>query len=448
MAQKAVDEIRRKRKVALRKVKVRGKGFWHRVKHLFDLNYHYAVMRRDRKDGFSLRGFLRKVFSVSIVSVNRFLNDDGLRSAASLTYYSVLSVAPVLALIYTVARGLGAYRDLDVVIRNFFHDNSLLIDPIVDFVDQAIESAKGGVLTGIGIVLLLWTVFRMLNNVEITMNRIWRIRKGRNLQRKFTEYFAVIILAPVVLIVGSTVNVYLTTSLSNYFPLVSGLVLQLLKLLPYVLVWLLFIFLFMFTPAGRVKFRYALAAALISGTIFQLVQWFYIRFQMGVSSYNAIYGSLALLPLLLVWLQLSWSIVLWGAELCYIFQNRHFMYKSELYVDESWMTKMEGAIRIVKNVVAGYLKQPGGVNLQLIAENLHMNAGKVQQLLDELTDRKILVERREGAEMVYYPAIDFHDTTIADIIINLSRVEESQDPEWRRRFKRAIRAEFTDIINS
>ena len=83
-------------------------------------------------------------------------------------------------------------------------------------------------------------------------------------------------------------------------------------------------------PATPVKFKYAILAGIIAGTVYQVMQWFYIRFQIGVSSYNAIYGSLAALPLLLVWLQLSWSIVLWGTELCYIFRNRHCMYLNSL----------------------------------------------------------------------------------------------------------------------
>ena len=102
----------------------------------------------------------------------------------------------------------------------------------------------------------------------------------------------------------------------------------------------------MFMPTTPVKFKYALVAGIVAGTVFQIVQWFYLRFQIGVSSYNAIYGGLAALPLLLVWLQLSWSIVLWGTELCYIMRNRHFLYRNAMNADNKWVDNVEVTLRM------------------------------------------------------------------------------------------------------
>ena len=205
---------------------------------------------------------------------------------------------------------------------------------MLGYVTKAIDHAKGGVITGVGIVILLWSVIKVLNSTEMTMNRIWGVRKGRSLRRMFTDYFSIIFIAPILMILVSSLNLFMTSSgWQENFPLISSFLQIVIKLLPYMLVWMLFIFLYMFMPATPVKFKHAFVAAMIAGTVYQIIQWFYIRFQIGMSSYSAIYGTLAALPLLLVWLQLSWSVVLWGTELCYIFRNRHFMYKNELFGD-------------------------------------------------------------------------------------------------------------------
>lgn len=192
-------------------------------------------------------------------------------------------------------------------------DNQEFAGQLLGYVTKAIDHAKGGLITGVGIVILLWSVIKVLNSTEMTMNRIWGVRKGRSLRRMFTDYFSIIFIAPILMILVSSLNLFMTTSgWQESFPLISSFLKVLIKLLPYMLVWMLFIFLYMFMPATPVKFKHAFVAAMIAGTVYQIIQWFYLRFQIGMSSYSAIYGTLAALPLLLVWLQLSWSVVLWG----------------------------------------------------------------------------------------------------------------------------------------
>lgn len=425
----------------LKWIREKGEALWQDFRHLFDLDEHYAVLRRDRENRSYLEDFLQKSLSTAVVSTTRFFNDDGIRAASALTYYTVLSLIPILVLLFSLARGLGAYEDLEGVIRTFFAENPSLVDQLVEYANQAVEKAQGGVITWVGIVVLLWSVLRVLSNAEATMNHVWRIRKGRNLKRMITDYFSFIIIAPILIILGSSMNVFITTNLETYFPFISRLVMQLFKVLPYLLTWTLFIFLYMFLPARRVRFKHALLAGLIAGTLFQVVQWLYLRFQVGVSSYSAIYGSLAALPLMLVWMQLSWCIVLWGTELCYIFRNRHFIYKNDLYGDDSWTAMIEAAIRVVRMVAFSCQQGKGGVEARAIAQALKLSASKTQLILDELTDRGIVKPVREEEEL-YMPTADFHDTSVADIVLRLSRVDESRDDDWKEHFKHAIEQEF------
>ncbi|MDR2131649.1 MAG: YihY/virulence factor BrkB family protein [Odoribacteraceae bacterium] len=406
---------------------------------LFSLDHHYRVLRRDRRGGWE---FARKSFSVLVVSVHRFLADGCNMSASALTYYSILSFVPVLALLFAIAKGFGFRVDLERLLRSWFEENTVVLDRVMEFANRAIDNARGGVITGIGILILLWAVIRVLNSAEVAMNRVWRIGRGRGARRILTDYLSVLFIAPLLVVLGSGVNVFLTTSLESYLPALAPRVERLVALLPYVLVWALFLFLYMFLPAVPARFRHAFWAALVAGTLYQVVQWFYIRFQVGISSYNAIYGSLAALPLLLAWIQLSWSIVLWGAELCYIFRNRHFMYRDEARGDEPWLSMIEAAMRITRVVVERYARE-GAVSSLELGRELEMNADKLRRVLDEMVERRLLVVTGTGDGARYVPARDYRHLSEADLFIALSRVEESRDERWKERFIAAIRAGFT-----
>lgn len=414
-----------------------------RMDCLLDLDYHYMVLRRDYGNRFLIAEFLQKALSIVVVSFNRFIKDACTISASALTFYSILSFIPLMALAFALAAGFGAREVLEREFMMHVGDNQEFAGQLLEYVTRAIDHAKGGVITGVGIVILLWSVIKVLNSTEMTMNRIWGVRKGRSLRRMFTDYFSIIFIAPILMILVSSLNLLMTGSgWQENFPLISSFLQVLIKLLPYMLVWMLFIFLYMFMPATPVKFKHAFVAAMIAGTVYQIIQWFYIRFQIGMSSYSAIYGTLAALPLLLVWLQLSWSVVLWGTELCYIFRNRHFMYKNELFGDTAWMETLECALKIMKFVAKVYVNGDGGPSLGMINKELKINTGKLRIVLQELVDLHILVEAKEEDDYFYYPASDLHAMSVGDIIIRFSRVDESRDAVWKKQFKETVLSGF------
>ena len=414
-----------------------------RMDCLLDLDYHYMVLRRDYGNRFVITEFLQKALSIVVVSFNRFIKDACTISASALTFYSILSFIPLMALAFALAAGFGAREALEKEFMIQLGDNQEFAGQLLGYVSKAIDHAKGGVITGVGIVILLWSVIKVLNSTEMTMNRIWGVRKGRSLRRMFTDYFSIIFIAPILMILVSSLNLFMTSSgWQENFPLISSFLQIVIKLLPYMLVWMLFIFLYMFMPATPVKFKHAFVAAMIAGTVYQIIQWFYIRFQIGMSSYSAIYGTLAALPLLLVWLQLSWSVVLWGTELCYILRNRHFMYKNELFGDTAWMETLECALKVMKFVARVYVNGEGGPSLGMINKELKINTGKLRIVLQELVDLHILVEAKEEDDYFYYPAFDLHTMSVGDIIVRFSRVDESRDEIWKKQFKETVLSGF------
>lgn len=413
------------------------------------LDFYYSVLRRDWQISTIFTDIFLKTIAVLVVSISRFVKDACNISASALTFYSILSIIPIIALALGIARGFGLAKILESEIKSQVFTDPAVVEHIIDFANQALENTKGGLVTGLGIVILLWSVIKVLGSTELTMNRIWGVKKGRSVVKKFTDYMSIMFIAPILVILISSVNIFMTSSLQSFameegfISYASTAVIALLNLIPYLLVWLLFIFLYMFMPTTPVKFKYAFVSGIIAGTVFQIVQWFYIRFQIGVTSYNAMYGGLAALPLLLVWIQLSWSIVLWGTELCYILRNRHFLYRNTMDVENRWVDNVEVAIRILKYISAEFISQnSGGPSLAMISKKLRMSTSKLRVVLQELVDKKILIEVRDDDDVSYFPAMDFHSLSLSDIITRLSYVDINKGEEWKLRFIAAVDGEF------
>lgn len=421
-----------------------------RLKKYGSLDFYYAVIRKDWKKSTILGDIFLKILAVLVISVHRFVKDSCIISASALTFYSVLSFVPIVALALGIAKGFGVYTLLEEQLHQQTLTNPEIVDFVLQFANQALENTQSGLITGIGIVFLLWAVIRVLGNTELAMNQIWGVVKGRSVTKKFTDYLSIMFIAPIFIILISSINVFLTSNLQTiamedgFLSYASSLIITLLNFLPFILVWMLFIFLYMFMPTTRVQFKYALVAGIVAGSVYQIVQWFYIRFQIGVSSYNAIYGSLAALPLLLVWLQLSWSIVLWGTELCYIIKNRHFMFRDVMDKESRWIDNVEISLRILTYISRIYIQNHNIPTLGMICEELRMSTSKLQVVLQQLIDKGILAETGKDDDHTYLPAIDLYQLSWAEVIIRLSNVGKRGEDEWEKRFVKAIYQEFGD----
>lgn len=421
-----------------------------RLKKYGSLDFYYAVIRKDWKKSTILGDIFLKILAVLVISVHRFVKNSCIISASALTFYSVLSFVPIVALALGIAKGFGVYTLLEDQLHQQTLTNPEIVDFVLQFANQALENTQGGLITGIGIVFLLWAVIRVLGNTELAMNQIWGVVKGRSVTKKFTDYLSIMFIAPIFIILISSINVFLTSNLQTiamedgFLSYASSLIITLLNFLPFILVWMLFIFLYMFMPTTRVQFKYALVAGIVAGSVYQIVQWFYIRFQIGVSSYNAIYGSLAALPLLLVWLQLSWSIVLWGTELCYIIKNRHFMFRDVMDKESRWIDNVEISLRILTYISRIYIQNHNIPTLGMICDELRMSTSKLQVVLQQLIDKGILAETGKDDDHTYLPAIDLYQLSWAEVIIRLSNVGKRGEDEWEKRFVKAIYQEFGD----
>ena len=270
-----------------------------------------------------LMAFLFKQLQIIIIVSRNFTKDKLQVQAASLTYYTLLSVVPIVAMAFAVAKGFGFQESLEQELTNVLSGHQEVIDQVMTFANRMLENTQGGVLAGVGVMVLLWSVMQLLISIENSFNDIWQVASARPWIRKITEYFSIMLLAPILLILSSSITVLVTTEVQNlilsvsFLEAIGPLVMFLFKLIPYTLIWLTFTFVYMVMPNTKVNFQSALIAGVIAGTAFQMVEWAYIEFQVGVSKYNAIYGSFAALPLFLIWVNISWLITLIGAEVAY-----------------------------------------------------------------------------------------------------------------------------------
>ena len=393
------------------------------------------IWRLDVQELSRAKAFMTHHLRVFLAALQGFSRNDCSMRASSLTYYTLLSIVPVMALAFGIAKGFGLDDMLQSQLEQYLGAHEEIFDEVVQFSYSMLEVTRGGVIAGVGFLFLLWAVIKVLDHIELSFNAVWGVQEGRSWVRKFTEYLSVMVLAPVLVILSGSLTVFLTTEIYKYLAegwlaLVADLFQWGAQFTPYVIIWLLFTFLFMAMPNTRVNFKAALIAGIISGTMFQLLQWGYVNFQVGVVRYNAIYGSFAALPLFLVWLQLSWMIVLLGAELSYAYQNvRRFIYSSEIQ-DISPGYKEKVSLLVMHLIIKRFIADKGGVSREEVCEELKLPVTLVNQVLGDLyrSGLAVRVEVSGDEAFKYQPGKDVNRMSIAFVLKTLKEAGSSDVP--------------------
>lgn len=283
-----------------------------------------GVWQLTRADTPLWRRILYDVIKKLIIVIRFFTKKMVMRHAAALTYSTLLSIVPILAVVFAIARGFGYGVYVEDWFRSALESQPQAADVLTNFVNSYLVHTNSSVVLGFGMLFMFYTVFMLVSNIEVTFNDIWQVKTSRSVFRMLTDYFAMILLFPVIIVVMSGVSIFFATiedSMPPYMMLLGPVVRFLISLLPYLLMSAVFIGVYVFIPNTHVKMRYAIVPGIVAGVAMQWVQLFYIHSQIWVSSYNAIYGSFAALPLFMLWLQISWTICLFGATLRYANQN-------------------------------------------------------------------------------------------------------------------------------
>ena len=366
---------------------------------------------------------VNRFMKVIVFAIKGFREDRCDLRASSLTLFTLLSIVPVMAMAFGIAKGFGFKEILEKRVLELFAGQEDVIQNVLAFSTNLLEKTKGGLMAVFGIILLFYSLIKLIGHIENAFNKIWWVNDDRPLIRKFTDYIAISITAGILVIFSSSANIFITAYLAKFLSDISlpGNVENLISLgfniFPFLPIWILFIFFYIFIPNKKVDIKAALAGGIIAGTIFQLAQMTYLKFQMGVSSYNAIYGSFAALPLFLIWLQASWAIVLFGAEVAFSWENTEALETQDIdYGRISIRLKKLIVLRIVHLCVNRFANKENPASDIDIASEIKIPLKIVKVLLAKLIECHILLEVNAPDSIGYVPASDIECLTIVDVL--------------------------------
>lgn len=389
-----------------------------------------------------------RIVKVLNLSVRTFLNKDLQSRAMALTYSTVLAIVPAFAMLFAIARGFGLQNIISKELYAFFPSQSKAVETAMRFVDSYLEQASQGLFVGVGIIFLLWTIISLLGNIEVAFNKIWDVKRQRTFYRKITDYTSICLLIPILMVCSAGVSLFMSTDLAQRLGIISQVINVTLDMAPFLLSVLAFTLSFLLIPNTKVQFRYALLSGVVCGIAFGLLQYLFMSGQIYVSKYNAIYGTFAFLPLLLIWLQLSWLILMFGCLLAYSAQNV-FSYN---YTDD------------ITNVSDRYLRQMALVAMAIIICR-HRDGLQPQTVTAMSSDYDIplrlltmIIEKFSRCGIIYTvvtsedtlaiaPAVEGSSFTIADLYEKINNVGQSDFvPGFARRYGNALK--IIDDLNN
>ena len=356
---------------------------------------------------------MAKRIAITVECINR---NNIMSYASALTYSSLMAAIPILAIIFAVARGFGFGPAMEDKVRSSLQVSPDLTDKVFEFANSYLEHTKSGVFIGVGLIVLLYTLVSLTSNIETAFNTIWYVPSSRNIYRRITDYISIFLLLPFIIVISSGLNLFLMTfrSLLPDYQFVNDTVEWGVHLMPTVFVCTGLIILYMYIPNTQVKLRHAIWPGILAGLVFMGVQYFYFHYQIKLSSYNAIYGTFAAIPLFMLWLHITWMIVLTGGQLSYANQSldkyaleRNSAYLSRRYRDSLSLLLMS---RICKRFANG--TQP--YTEHALAEDTQLPEMLVHKLLTEMVSMNLLAEMHDekGQSIQYLPAIDIHRMTV------------------------------------
>lgn len=380
-----------------------------------------------------------KCLKVVLLSVQGFGRNYGELRASALTLYTLLSIVPVIAMLFGIAKGFGLEKTLQQQLLQQIPKQETTIIRLIEFAQNMLVSTEGGVVAGMGVIVLFWTVIKVIGTIEESFNQIWRIEKGRTLARKLSDYLSLMLLAPILLIAASSITVFIKTQIDWLVKTLhisdagSSLLLMSLNFLPVIIMSGLFSFVFLFIPNHKIQLKAGIIAGIVTGIIYQVVQTIYLSLQVGVSSYNAIYGSFAALPLFLVWLQLGWLIVLFGCEISFFIQHYETYKYHEKFSDLCFSLKKVLALQIAHAIVNRFAKAENPLSLSEIATLFKLPVAVVQSTLTRLIQCRIIVEIKSDLdnESLFQPAQDIDLITVYAVISGLEHLGVTAVPHMK-----------------
>lgn len=381
---------------------------------------------------------LLKIARVVFLAIQKYRVDNCKDKASALTYYTILSIVPLAAMAFGLAKAFGFDSELTRIVNDMLVGHEVVAQYVLDFADTYLKNMKGGLVAGIGLAMLLWAVMKLIGHTEKSFNQIFETKQSRSLVRKFSDYISIVIIAVIAIVAYSSVMVMMTGFVSD-----GGIFGEVWKVLasitPFVAVWIGLSLIYYILPSTKVRLTAALLGGAIAGIALIITQFAYLYFQIGMTQNNAIYGSFAAIPLFLIWMQTTWYIVLLGCEVAFACQNAE-SYNYELNTKTfSLSLRRKIALCILSYVTKEFDMCHQAPSLSQISANLKLPISFVSRMMNDLTNANLLSEIKadEKSEVAYQPAFDIHKLTVAVFIDKIESYGDSSYPIESEEFKKA-----------
>ena len=331
-------------------------------------------------------GFKKKISEIKrmIYLIYRNYRDGETQILAiSLTYYSLLAIFPVVALVLGITKGFGLDK---IFIQKFFElwpGNNSFLRVIVDVAQRLLLSTESSILTGVGIVILIYSAVKVLIMLENSFNKIWKINKKRSITRRVVDYIAIIFLGPIFFVLLSALNSVAVEEISKHFSgnaVIMNLFIGLFGPATYII---LFSYLFYIIPNTNVKIKPAVYAGIVTTLLTFGWKLLFLLLQSSITRYNIIYGSLALIPIFLIWVQYVWVTILHGAQIAFSIQTSdEFLYSEK--IEMPIKVKREAGILILSLIIKNFVEKKESFTYQKLTDRLGMEVFFVKEILSDL----------------------------------------------------------------
>lgn len=347
---------------------------------------------------------------------------------STLTYYTLLSIIPILAIIFAVGKGFGFKNVIERELIEKFPSNTEVLYKVFEFANKLLETTKGGIIAGIGIIVLFWSVIKVLINIENSFNFIWKIKESRHVIRRFSDYLALLFILPVLIFLSSSISVYLGFKIESYkeYLFLGKLFYFLLQFLPYMLIVIFFTIIYMVMPNTKVKIKAALFSSVLVATAYLIFQSIFLKSQIFLVKYNTIYGTFSAIPIFLIWMRFNWLIILFGTQISFAIQNASNFYFQNDYEKISIFNKKILMIMIVYFVAEKFDNGKKSPTDEMISEELEIPPELTLEIINELVQIKIFsrILTEEYNEYAYQPNISIDKITIGYL---LDKIETKGD---------------------
>ncbi len=384
-----------------------------------------TIFRRDASEWRSpvVRWFVQQ-YKLVFYTARGLLEHGTIIRSAALTFYTLMSLVPILAVVFAVVKGFGLADGLVQSLYSLFPQSPELIDYVVAFAEKALARTQGGVVAVVALVMLFWAVIRVFGSIEKAFNNIWEVKVKRSLARQWSDYIAIVMIVPVLWIIAGAVGGYAR----EWLGFGDGWGYRLLsRSVSLLVIWVMFVFSYMVIPNARVRFTSALTAGIVAGTAFALFQWGYFYVQRWMTSYNAIYGSFAALPLFLIWMQTSWEILLFGGELSFAYQNIARFGEERESLRISYDQRRKVLLAVMLAIVERFRDKGGAMPVEDIRQQLDLPTRIVNDVLYQLVQAGQLIAVPLGdneRDMAFVPAHDIGSLTVCGVLESVERTGE------------------------